>query len=148
MGGGGVDGAIHRAGGPAILAECRELRRTTLPDGLPTGQAVATTAGDLPARWVIHTVGPVYSGSSRDAELLASAHRTSLAVARQLGAHSIAFPAISTGVYGYPVELAAPIALAEAGTAADLDVTFVLFSPAALAAYRAAGRALGVLGID
>jgi O-acetyl-ADP-ribose deacetylase (regulator of RNase III) len=148
LGGGGVDGAIHRAGGPAILAECRELRRTTLPDGLPTGRAVATTAGNLPARWVVHTVGPVYSGSPRDAALLASAHRTSLAVARELGARSIAFPAISTGVYGYPVELAAPIALAEAGAAADLDVTFVLFSPGALAAYRTAGQALGVLGVD
>ena len=128
LGGGGVDGAIHRAGGPAILAECRRIRADLLPDGLPTGQAVATTAGNLPARWVIHTVGPVYRGSPDDPELLASAHRTSIALARELGARSIAFPAISTGVYGYPVELAAPIALAEARAADDLEITFVLFS--------------------
>jgi O-acetyl-ADP-ribose deacetylase (regulator of RNase III) len=144
LGGGGVDGAIHRAGGPAILAECRRIRADLLPDGLPTGQAVATTAGDLPARWVIHTVGPIYRGSPDDAELLASAHRTSIARARELGARSIAFPAISTGVYGYPVELAAPIALAEAAAAADLDITFVLFSTSTLAAFRAAAIAMGV----
>ncbi len=144
LGGGGVDGAIHRAGGPAILAECRRIRADLLPDGLPTGQAVATTAGDLPARWVIHTVGPIYRGSPDDAELLASAHRTSIARARELGARSIAFPAISTGVYGYPVELAAPIALAEASAAADLDITFVLFSMSTLAAFRAAAIAMGV----
>ncbi len=144
LGGGGVDGAIHRAGGPSILAECRTLRRTTLPDGLPTGQAVATTAGDLPARWVIHTVGPVYSGSPEDPELLASAHRTSLGLARHLGARSIAFPAISTGVYGYPVGLAAPIALSEAAAAADLAVTFVLFSEPAREAFQAAAAVAGV----
>ena len=144
LGGGGVDGAIHRAGGPAILAECRRIRADLLPDGLPTGQAVATTAGNLPARWVIHTVGPVYRGSPDDAELLASAHRTSIARARELGARSIAFPAISTGVYGYPVELAAPIALAEASAADDLEITFVLFSAATLAAFRAAAIAMGV----
>ncbi|HYN57458.1 MAG TPA: O-acetyl-ADP-ribose deacetylase [Motilibacterales bacterium] len=138
LGGGGVDGAIHRAGGPAILAECRLIRRDLLPEGLPTGQAVATTAGNLPARWVIHTVGPIYSGSQSDAELLASAHRTSIALARELGARSIAFPAISTGVYGYPIELAAPIALAAAQAAEDLEITFVLFSAAAHAAFRAA----------
>ena len=144
LGGGGVDGAIHRAGGPAILAECRQIRTDLLPDGLPTGQAVATTAGNLPARWVIHTVGPVYSGSATDPELLASAHRASIARARELGARSIAFPAISTGVYGYPVELAAPIALAEARAAEDLEITFVLFSAAALAAFRAAALTMGV----
>lgn len=144
LGGGGVDGAIHRAGGPAILAECRRIRAELLPDGLPTGQAVATTAGNLPARWVIHTVGPVYTGSPTDPELLASAHRTSIARARELGARSIAFPAISTGVYGYPVELAAPIALAEAQAAEDLEITFVLFSAAALAVFRAAALAIGV----
>jgi O-acetyl-ADP-ribose deacetylase (regulator of RNase III) len=144
LGGGGVDGAIHRAGGPAILAECRRIRNDLLPDGLPTGQAVATTAGNLPARWVIHTVGPVYRGSPADAELLASAHRTSIARARDLGAHSMAFPAISTGVYGYPVELAAPIALAEASAADDLDITFVLFGPAALAAFQDAAASIGV----
>jgi O-acetyl-ADP-ribose deacetylase (regulator of RNase III) len=144
LGGGGVDGAIHRVGGPQILAECRRLRATTLPDGLPTGQAVATTAGDLPARWVIHTVGPVFSGSARDAELLASAHRSSLALARDLGARSVALPAISTGIYGYPVELAAPIALAEADAVADLEVTFVLFDRGTLAAFRAAAERLGL----
>ena len=144
LGGGGVDGAIHRAGGPAILAECRRIRADLLPNGLPTGQAVATTAGNLPARWVIHTVGPIYRGSPDDAELLASAHRTSIALARDLGARSIAFPAISTGVYGYPVELAAPIALAEARAADDLDITFVLFSGATLEAFRAAATAVGV----
>ena len=144
LGGGGVDGAIHRRGGPAILAACRELRATTLPDGLPTGRAVATTAGDLPAQWVIHTVGPVYRGAPRDAELLASAHRQSLAVARQLGARTVAFPAISTGVYGYPVHLAAPIAVAEAARADDLDVAFVLFDERSLAAFRAAAEGLGI----
>lgn len=144
LGGGGVDGAIHRAGGPAILAECRRIRTDLLPDGLPTGQAVATTAGNLPARWVIHTVGPVYRGSAQDAELLASAHRTSIALARELGARSMAFPAISTGVYGYPVDLAAPIALVEAGAADDLDITFVLFGAGALQAFRTAAEAVGV----
>jgi O-acetyl-ADP-ribose deacetylase (regulator of RNase III) len=144
LGGGGVDGAIHRAGGPAILAECRRIRADLFPDGLPTGQAVATTAGNLPARWVIHTVGPVYRGSPTDAELLASAHRTSIARARELGARSVAFPAISTGVYGYPVELAAPIALAEASAADDLDITFVLFGASALRAFRTAAAAMGV----
>ncbi len=144
LGGGGVDGAIHRAGGPTILAECRKIRAESLPDGLPTGQAVATGAGALPARWVIHTVGPVYSGSPTDAALLASAHRECIARARELGARSVAFPAISTGVYGYPVELAAPIALAEAADATDLEVTFVLFSAAALGAFRAAAVDLGL----
>jgi O-acetyl-ADP-ribose deacetylase (regulator of RNase III) len=144
LGGGGVDGAIHRAGGPAILAECRRIRADLLPHGLPTGQAVATTAGNLPARWVIHTVGPVYRGSPDDAVLLASAHRTSIARARELGARSMSFPAISTGVYGYPVELAAPIALTEASAADDLEITFVLFGAGAMAAFRDAAAAMGV----
>jgi O-acetyl-ADP-ribose deacetylase (regulator of RNase III) len=148
LGGGGVDGAIHRAGGPEILAECRRLRATSLPDGLPTGQAVATTAGNLPARWVIHTVGPVYRGSARDAELLASAHSSSLEVARELGARTVAFPAISTGIYGYPVEEAAPIALAQAARADDLDVTFVLFDDRSLEVFRAAADRLGITLAD
>lgn len=101
-GGGGVDGAIHRAGGAAILDECREIRRTTLPDGLPTGRAVATGAGRLPARWVIHTVGPVYSVSEDRSALLRSCYRESLLVAEGLGAATVAFPLISAGVFGWP----------------------------------------------
>jgi O-acetyl-ADP-ribose deacetylase (regulator of RNase III) len=141
MGGGGVDGAIHRRGGPAILAECREIRRTAFPEGLPTGRAVATTAGNLPARWVIHTVGPVYSGSPDDPRLLASCHTESLKVADGLGAATVAFPAISTGVYGYPPELAAPVAIAavrDADTKVE-EARFVLFGEDA---YRAFERAL------
>jgi len=143
MGGGGVDGAIHRRGGPAILAECREIRRTTYPEGLPTGKAAATTAGNLPARWVIHTVGPVYSGSPDDPRLLASCHTESLRVADELGARTVAFPAISTGVYGYPPELAAPVAMA-AVRGADTkvaEVRFVLFGEDA---YEAFERALNI----
>ena len=106
LGGGGVDGAIHRAGGPEILAECRLL------GGCDTGDAKATTAGRLPARWVVHAVGTVWQGGEAgEAELLASAHRRSLEVARELGARTVAFPAISCGIYGYPPELAAPVAI-------------------------------------
>ena len=108
MGGGGVDGAIHRAGGPAILAACKEIRRERFPDGLPTGQAVITTAGRMGAKHVIHTVGPVYGRGGRDkADLLAACYVNSLSLAVQSGLHSIAFPAISTGVYGYPASEAA-----------------------------------------
>jgi O-acetyl-ADP-ribose deacetylase (regulator of RNase III) len=103
LGGGGVDGAIHRAGGPSILAACQALRAGRLRDGLPTGDAVETTAGALKAKWVIHTVGPVWQGGARgEEELLARCYRRSLEIAEGLGAVSIAFPAISTGVYGYP----------------------------------------------
>lgn len=140
LGGGGVDGAIHRLGGPAILEACRELRRSRHPDGLPTGQAVATTAGRLPARWVIHTVGPVFAGGEDRTGLLASCHTESLRVGDELGARAVAFPAISCGIYGYPVDLAAPVAL-DAVRAASTDVervTFVLRDPAALAAWEAA----------
>jgi O-acetyl-ADP-ribose deacetylase (regulator of RNase III) len=140
MGGGGVDGAIHRRGGPSIKQECREIRSKQFPDGLPTGKAVATTAGDLPARWVIHTVGPVYAKSEDRSGLLASCHVEALRVADELGARVVAFPAISTGVYGYPLEEAAPIAI-EAVRAADTmveEVLFVLFDDAAHAAYEQA----------
>ena len=112
LGGGGVDGAIHRAGGPAILEECSGLRASAWPEGLPTGKAVATGAGRLAAKAVIHTVGPLWHGGSRgEAELLASCYRESLRVAAERGWDSVAFPAISTGVYGYPREAAAKVAL-------------------------------------
>jgi O-acetyl-ADP-ribose deacetylase (regulator of RNase III) len=108
MGGGGVDGAIHRAGGPAILEECRAVRRDRYPDGLPPGSAVETTAGRLRAKYVIHTVGPVWrGGKGGEPETLASCYRESLELAARLGLESIAFPAISTGVYGYPRDAAA-----------------------------------------
>ncbi|HET8528929.1 MAG TPA: O-acetyl-ADP-ribose deacetylase [Gaiellaceae bacterium] len=132
LGGGGVDGAIHRAGGPAILEECRTL------GGCATGDAKATTAGRLPARWVIHTVGPVWhGGDDGEPELLASCHRRSLEVARGLGARSVAFPAISCGIYGYPVELAAEVAVAAVQEQADDFelIRFVLFDDAAHAAF-------------
>ncbi len=132
LGGGGVDGAIHRAGGPAILAECRLL------GGCATGDAKATTAGELPARYVIHTVGPIWhGGQAGEPELLASCHRRSLDVARELGARTVAFPAISCGIYGYPIPAAARIAVAtvrEHGH--DLDVVrFVLFDDEAYEAF-------------
>ena len=119
MGGGGVDGAIHRAGGPEILAACRELRETSLPDGLPAGQAVATTAGRLTARWVIHTVGPVHSRREDRSETLASCYRESLRVAGEIGARSVAFPLISAGVYGWPLDDAARIAVQTLRAGAD-----------------------------
>ena len=111
MGGGGVDGAIHRAGGPEILKKCKEIRRTQYPEGLPTGGAVITTAGKMAAKHVIHTVGPVYGrGGKEKAEQLAACYRNSLALAAKKGLKTIAFPAISTGVYGYPLEEAARVA--------------------------------------
>ena len=103
LGGGGVDGAIHRKGGPAIVEACRRLRAERYPGGLPTGQAVETPAGHLPARWVIHTVGPVYASSEDHSGLLRSCHVEALRVADTLGCVTVAFPAISTGVYGYPL---------------------------------------------
>lgn len=153
LGGGGVDGAIHRAGGPAILEECRALRATTLRDGLPTGEAVATGAGRLAARWVIHAVGPVWPGPGPDADsrrlLLASAYRNSIAIAVGLGATSVAFPAISAGVYGWPADDAALVALATTMESADAAeapqlVRFVLFSAAMHDRFRAAAERLGV----
>lgn len=110
LGGGGVDGAIHRAAGPRLLAACRELRRTVLPDGLPVGAAVATEAFDLPARWVIHTVGPNRHAGQRDPALLASCFSASLQEAARVGARSIAFPAVGAGVYGWPAAQVAQVA--------------------------------------
>jgi O-acetyl-ADP-ribose deacetylase (regulator of RNase III) len=141
LGGGGVDGAIHRHGGPEILAQCRALRDGRYAEGLPPGQAVATTAGRLNARWVIHTVGPVYSTTEDRSGTLASCYRSSLQVADQLGARSVAFPAISAGIYRWPIDDAARIAV---GTVKSSDtqveeVRFVLFGPEAYSAF--AGQA-------
>ena len=139
MGGGGVDGAIHRAGGPAIMEECRRIRGKI--GRLPAGQAVITTGGRLKARHVIHTVGPVWhGGTSGEAETLASAHRESLKLAAEKGLRSISFPAISTGAYGYPMEAAARIALDTAMDFAEQDsslkkVGFVLFDSYSLQVY-------------
>ena len=154
LGGGGVDGAIHRRGGPAILADCRRLRAslphsrlrssggTPIGKGLPTGRAVATTAGDLDARWVIHTVGPVFSRDEDRSALLASCYRESLRVADELGARTVAFPAVSAGIYGWPMDDAARIAV-ETVRAARTDVEevrFVLFDERA---YHAFARQVG-----
>jgi len=137
LGGGGVDGAIHRRGGPAILAACRELRAGPYLHGLPTGQAVATTAGALPAEWVIHTVGPVFSRREDRSDLLVSCYRESLRVADELGAATVAFPAVSAGVYGWPMEDAARIAVTTVRetVTAVAEARFVLFSDEALAAF-------------
>ena len=138
LGGGGVDGAIHRRGGPAVLKACRALRADQLPDGLPAGQAVATTAGNMPARWVIHTVGPVFSKGEDRSDVLASAYRESLRVAEELGAATVAFPAVSAGVYGWPLEDAARIAVqtARAHEAVSVqEVRFVLFNQQAYDAF-------------
>lgn len=134
LGGGGVDGAIHRAGGRAILDECRELRATRLPDGLPTGHAVATTAGNLPARWVIHTVGPVHGRTPDGADRLADCYRNSLAVADELGARTVAFPLVSAGAYGWPLDDAIRTALdtLRATTTSVEAATLVLFDAATL----------------
>ncbi|MFI8906740.1 O-acetyl-ADP-ribose deacetylase [Streptomyces albidoflavus] len=139
LGGGGVDGAIHRQGGPEILAACRDLRASHYGKGLPTGEAVATTAGRLPAQWVIHTVGPVWSTSEDRSELLASCHRNALRVAGELGARTIAFPAISTGVYRWPLEDAARIATetVRATPTSVEEVRFVLFDDRAYEVFAA-----------
>lgn len=132
LGGGGVDGALHRAAGPALLAACREVRRTAYPDGLPVGEAVATVAGALPARWVVHTVGPNWHRGERDPDLLRRCFTRSLDVAAEVGAHTLAAPAVSAGVYGWPAALVAEVAVAAArdarhGAGVEL-VRFVLFS--------------------
>jgi O-acetyl-ADP-ribose deacetylase (regulator of RNase III) len=144
MGGGGVDGAIHRKGGRAIIEECRRLRATTLPRGLPPGHAVATTAGELGARWVIHTVGPVFSKNEDRSSTLASCHTESLRVAAELGARTVAFPAISTGVYGYPLDDAAVVAVRAVREASEWiggrvnEIRFVLFDQPAFDAFERA----------
>lgn len=154
LGGGGVDGAIHRAAGPSLLAECQDLRRTVLPRGLSVGDAVATGAGNLPALWVVHTVGPNAHVGQRDPALLASCFTRSLDVAGGLGARSVAFPAVSAGVFGWDVDVVARIAVDSVDTwldgadpaASALElVRFVLFSAAALAAFEAA---LGIVRDD
>jgi O-acetyl-ADP-ribose deacetylase (regulator of RNase III) len=136
-GGGGVDGAIHRAGGPEIMAECRKYKRC------PTGSAVATTAGRLKAKYVFHAVGPVYEGRPEDARLLSSAYQSCLKLAEQHQISSIAFPSLSTGVYGYPLDEAAPIALRTViehlkGPTSLKSVTFVLYGNVAYAAFEEA----------
>ncbi len=145
-GGGGVDGAIHRAGGPSIMAECRAI------GGCPTGSAVVTTAGNLPARYVIHAVGPVWrGGGAGETDLLASAYRSVMARAREKGVRTLALPSISTGVYGYPLDLAAPIALATVAEGLREEttlerVTFVLFNEETMRAYERALEGLAAGG--
>ncbi len=142
LGGGGVDGAIHRAGGPEILAECREL------GGCEPGDAKPTKGGKLPARHVIHAVGPIWQGGGEgEAELLASCHRRAIELADELGCRSVAFPAISTGAYGYPVELAAPVAIGATSEALAAHpavelARFVFRDEATLAPYRTAAEAV------
>jgi O-acetyl-ADP-ribose deacetylase len=145
LGGGGVDGAIHLRGGPAILAECRELRGSRYPEGLPAGQAVATTAGQLGARWVIHTVGPVYSARDDYSALLASCYERSLAVADELGATIVAFPAVSAGIYGWPADDAARIALTTVSRTLTQvqEARFVLFTPEMRDTFARALESLG-----
>ncbi len=148
LGGGGVDGAIHRAGGAAVTEACRRIRAAEWPDGLPTGETVLTTGGKLPARHVIHTVGPVYSRSPQVPALLAACHENSLALARRHGLRTVAFPAISTGVYGYPLDEAAPVALGTVAKAltrhpgALTEVRFVLFDRRAYDAFAVALTAM------
>lgn len=149
LGGGGVDGAIHRRGGPEILAECRRLRAGRYGGGLPVGQAVATTAGRLPARWVVHTVGPVWAPREDRSSMLADCHRNSLAAAAELGATSVAFPAISTGVYHWPLDSAAHIALTTVAGELPKDpitvVRFVLFGREAFDVFHDKAVELGLL---
>lgn len=142
MGGGGVDGAIHRKGGPKILEECKRIRATEWPDGLPTGKAAITSGGNLKAKYVIHTVGPVWrGGGSGEPELLADAYRNSLKLAVSKGLKTIAFPSISTGAYGYPIEKASQVALSTVKEFLEKEdklekVVFVLFSSRDLEIYK------------
>ncbi len=146
LGGGGADGAIHRAGGPAILQACREIRRIQHKDGLPTGEAVITTGGNLPARYVIHTVGPIYGQHhGREPALLAACYRNSLTLAAQHGLARVCFPAISTGIYGYPRHEAAEVSSSAISEflAADqiiLEVRLVFFSQRAAEVFLAHQR--------
>jgi O-acetyl-ADP-ribose deacetylase (regulator of RNase III) len=146
MGGGGVDGAIHRRGGPKILEECKRLRAREWPGGLPTGKAAMTTGGNLKAKYVIHTVGPIWrGGKQKEPELLADAYRNSLKLAVSKGLKTIAFPSISTGAYGYPIEKASRIALASVKDFLEKEdnldkVMFVLFSRDDLEIYKDAGK--------
>jgi O-acetyl-ADP-ribose deacetylase (regulator of RNase III) len=146
MGGGGVDGAIHRTGGPAILTECKEYRRTHSP--LPAGQAIATTGGNLPARYVIHTVGPVwYGGDREEAATLATCYRESLRVADERKLATVAFPAISTGAFGYPIHQAAEVAVRAVTDAMPTlrhvrEVRFVLFDQHTYDVYQSAARTI------
>jgi O-acetyl-ADP-ribose deacetylase len=138
--GGGVSGALHRAGGPAIAEECRRL------GGCATGDAKATTAGDLPARWVIHAVGPVWQGGTAgEAELLASAYHHSLDVAKDLGARTVAFPALSCGIYGYPPEVAAPVAVRAVASRAESfdEIRFVFLDEGLRDVFQHAAEELG-----
>ena len=152
LGGGGVDGAIHAAAGPGLLEECRRVRRRTWPSGLPVGEAVATAAGALPARWVVHTVGPNRHLGQTDRRLLACCFTRSLEVAMELGARSVAFPAIGAGAFGWPVEEVADVAVRAtrslaaregadgAGAGPIALVRFVLVGPTALDAFERALR--------
>jgi len=148
MGGGGVDGAIHRRGGPKILEECRRIRRDDWPDGLPSGKAVITSGGQLKAKFVIHTVGPIWRGGRMDEQkILEDCYRNSLSIAKQLGLRSVAFPSIGTGAYGYPISEACRTALAAVKNFVEKEgwpqeVVFVLFSPDDLDTYRHAVREL------
>ena len=148
LGGGGVDGAIHRKGGPKILEECKRIRSTEWPDGLPTGKAVITTGGNLKAKFVIHTVGPVWLGGFHvESELLKQAYRNSLKLAIARGLKSVAFPSISTGAYGYPIEEASRVATKTVVDFLDNEdklvrVTFVLFSEADFQVYVGAVKAI------
>jgi O-acetyl-ADP-ribose deacetylase (regulator of RNase III) len=141
LGGGGVDGALHAAAGPALLAACRRVRAEQWPDGLPVGEAVATEAGNLPARWVIHTVGPNRHAGQTDEALLASCYTRSLDVALTLGAHTIAFPAVGAGIYGWDPATAARVAVTAVAAHPRTGierVRFVLFSPRLHGAFTAA----------
>ncbi len=148
MGGGGVDGAIHRKGGPKILEECKRIRATEWPDGLPTGKAVITSGGNLKAKYVIHTVGPVWLGGFHvESEFLKQAYRNSLKLAVTKGLKTVAFPSISTGAYGYPIEEASQIAVKTVKDFLEKEdkifrVVFVLFSDSAFEIYLKSAKSL------